>query len=218
MWFEYLLFNLLVISLPFIGRWLMPKFKWQPKLMVKAVLIVAVPFLIWDGLVTGRWWDFNHQFISGIKLGVLPIEEVLFFITVPFATLVLWQLGVNYFYKKDRFEYLNLIILGIIVVGLVWGVNYPYFLTVNLLALLVILIDWLSLKLIFSKAGVAISLTTLLLTAIFNGYLTARPVVTYNSEIILKYRLGTVPIEDFYYGLTLIWLNILVFEGMRRVR
>lgn len=34
---------------------------------------------------------------------------------------------------------------------------------------------------------------------LFNSYLTALPIVRYNSERILGWRLGTIPLEDFAY-------------------
>ena len=34
---------------------------------------------------------------------------------------------------------------------------------------------------------------------VFNTYLTALPIVSYNSERILGFRIGTIPVEDFCY-------------------
>ena len=45
-----------------------------------------------------------------------------------------------------------------------------------------------------------------------NGYLTWRPVVLYNPDQILGARLGTIPLEDFLYGFTLISLSVILWE------
>jgi lycopene cyclase domain-containing protein len=34
---------------------------------------------------------------------------------------------------------------------------------------------------------------------IFDGYLTALPIVLYNSKSVLAFRLGSIPLEDFSY-------------------
>ena len=45
-----------------------------------------------------------------------------------------------------------------------------------------------------------------------NGYLTGRPIVLYGDEFYLGIRITTIPIEDFFYGFSLITLNIILFE------
>lgn len=50
------------------------------------------------------------------------------------------------------------------------------------------------------------------LTLIFNGYLTARPIVIYNLELMLPFRIGTIPVEDLLYGLCLLSLVVMTYE------
>lgn len=45
-----------------------------------------------------------------------------------------------------------------------------------------------------------------------NGYLTWRPIVLYNPEMFLNIRLGTIPVEDFFYGYGLITLTLIFWE------
>jgi isorenieratene synthase len=52
-------------------------------------------------------------------------------------------------------------------------------------------------------------------TALFNGYLTARPLVLYDARYQLDVRVGTIPIEDFVYGLALVIGNVALFERWR---
>jgi lycopene cyclase domain-containing protein len=47
---------------------------------------------------------------------------------------------------------------------------------------------------------------------IVNGFLTWRPVVTYGSEFYLGIRLFTIPVEDFFYGFSLLTGNIVIWE------
>ena len=50
------------------------------------------------------------------------------------------------------------------------------------------------------------------LILIFNGYLTARPVVLYGEMYQMGYRILTIPIEDFGYGFTLMLFNVMLYE------
>ena len=59
--------------------------------------------------------------------------------------------------------------------------------------------------------GVMISFKTLV-----NGYLTWRPIVTYGESSYLGFRLGTIPLEDFVYGFSLITLSVVVWEFLRK--
>ena len=62
--------------------------------------------------------------------------------------------------------------------------------------------------------GVAI-VTGLIL--VFNGYLTARPIVLYGEAYQSGYRILTIPIEDFGYGFTLMLFNTLLYEKLKAV-
>jgi len=48
-----------------------------------------------------------------------------------------------------------------------------------------------------------------------NGYLTWRPIVTYNSEFFLGLRLFTIPVEDFVYGFSLIAMSVILWEYLK---
>jgi lycopene cyclase domain-containing protein len=53
---------------------------------------------------------------------------------------------------------------------------------------------------------------------VFNGYLTARPVVLYGRAYQMDLRVWTIPIEDFFYGHSLvIWVTVLLerFKAQR---
>jgi len=174
---EYLIFNLIVISGPlslsfdqkvhFVDKW---------NNVFKAILISLVVFVAWDAIVTGRHWWFNERYILGIKFIKLPIEEWLFFITIPYASLFLWEVFAVYFKNRElkRLQAVRLILyFGIPVgLGLFWlGKEYT---GLVLIALgLVALLDWKLKTNMFNQLRtvqyLAISALAML---IFNGYLT----------------------------------------------
>ena len=53
------------------------------------------------------------------------------------------------------------------------------------------------------------------LILVFNGYLTARPVVLYGEVYQIGYRIFSIPVEDFGYGFTLMLLNAILYEKLR---
>ncbi|MBN1448991.1 MAG: lycopene cyclase domain-containing protein [Bacteroidetes bacterium] len=65
-----------------------------------ATAIVAVPFLVWDVIVTAAGhWSFSDTYTTGIRIINLPLEEVLFFIAVPLAAVLVWD-TVGFFLKR----------------------------------------------------------------------------------------------------------------------
>lgn len=49
-----------------------------------------------------------------------------------------------------------------------------------------------------------------------NGWLTWRPIVIYGNGMYLGIRLGTIPVEDFLFGFSLMLLTLTVWERARR--
>lgn len=62
------------------------------RIMVPSVLAVVVVFGIWDlvGIVRGHW-TYNPEFITGIHLGPLPLEELVFFVVIPLCALLSYE-------------------------------------------------------------------------------------------------------------------------------
>ncbi|MCX7878667.1 MAG: lycopene cyclase domain-containing protein [Ignavibacteria bacterium] len=56
-----------------------------------------------------------------------------------------------------------------------------------------------------------------MLLIIVNGYLTWRPIVTYNSNFFMNIRFFTIPLEDFLFGFSLISSNIILREFYERI-
>ena len=62
----------------------------QPRRTMRAVLPVAVAFLIWDAVaIAAGVWTYNPRYITGITVGFgIPLEELLFFIVVPLCAIL----------------------------------------------------------------------------------------------------------------------------------
>src|SRR5690606_34632188 len=100
--FTYLLINFFTILFPLV-RSFEKKVdyysKW--KYAFPAIAITALIFVIWDHFFT-IWevWSFNPEYITAVYFFSLPVEEWLFFITVPFACLFIYEV-LKYFFPQD---------------------------------------------------------------------------------------------------------------------
>ncbi len=49
-----------------------------------------------------------------------------------------------------------------------------------------------------------------------NGYLTQSKIVVYNPEFFLGIRLGSIPLEDFLFGFSMVSLGIIFWEFFKK--
>ena len=57
----------------------------QPARLARAVLPVALVFLIWDALaIAGHVWSYDPRYVTGVDLPFrVPVEEFVFFLVIP---------------------------------------------------------------------------------------------------------------------------------------
>lgn len=73
-----------------------------PSRLVLSILLPFILFILWDIFVTARGhWSFNPLYTVGFKIFGLPIEEILFFIVIPFCGLFTWE-SVKYFTRQKE--------------------------------------------------------------------------------------------------------------------
>ena len=48
-----------------------------------------------------------------------------------------------------------------------------------------------------------------------NGYLTGSGIVLYNPHILLGIRIGTIPLEDFFFGFSMVTMTIIFWETFK---
>ena len=218
--FEYLLFNLIVFAVPlalsferrihFVDKW---------RHAFPAIILAAIPYWIWETLATGRHWRFHEEHTLGFRIGALPVEECLSFITVPFAALFVWEV-LNHYIKPRRSEglqYFGLVLCLSPVRGLLFffsGREYTglVFIALGTAAILDLILHtrlFTQRNVLFYGAFLAI------LTLAGSGYLTARPIVLYSEPYLLGVRIGSIPLEDFGYILSLILLVTVLYEKLK---
>ncbi len=184
----------------------------------KANVIITLLFLIWDYAFTAIGvWGFNPDYLTGIFIGNLPLEEALFFICIPFCC-VFSYFAFTYLVKNSPFKNNQNYITSVLIILLI-GLTIVYFnrwYTATAFGFTALYLLYLKLK----KVDLSYHYLTYLFILPFffasNGLLTGSfleaPIVWYNDAENMGVRLFTIPIEDSVYGLLLIFLNI---EGYR---
>jgi lycopene cyclase domain-containing protein len=218
--YTYLLINFLTILFPVALSFDMRvQFYKSWKFILPGTIITGLLFLCWDLFFTDQGvWSFNSKYLIGISFFQLPMEEILFFITVPFACIFIYAC-LNYYIKWDINIRLSRIISNLIIIFtiLILIFNYDKLYTLVTFSLLLVLVllfqygfkaDWLGR---FYRAY----LVSLIPFYIINGVLTAIPIVIYNNAQNLGKRAGTIPVEDHFYLMALLLMNIGLFEYFR---
>jgi len=64
----------------------------SPRRLVLAMIPMLVVFLTWDvvGIVREHWW-YSERYVSGLRIGPMPLEELLFFLVIPVCGLLTYE-------------------------------------------------------------------------------------------------------------------------------
>lgn len=74
----------------------------RPLRLALAMLPMLVVFVAWDilGIIRDHW-TYSDRFTTGIMLGPMPLEELVFFIVIPLCALLSYE-GVGYVLRRLR--------------------------------------------------------------------------------------------------------------------
>ncbi len=216
----YLLINFLTILFPillsFDNRVQFYK-KW--KYIFPGLFITGLLFLIWDYLFTVLdVWSFNADYLIGVYLFNLPLEEILFFVTVPFACIFIYEC-LNFYVKKDVLRPFSRLI-SIILISLSTIILIAFYVRVYTLITFGLLLVTLTYVEFVQKANLGrfylAFLVSLVPFYIVNGILTSIPIVMYNDAENMTFRIGTIPFEDHFYSMSMLLINIQLFDYFKR--
>lgn len=176
----------------------------------KGLLVGGIVFLVWDHFFTIQHiWSFNEKYITGLHLGSLPIEEVLFFLLIPYACLFIWHCVEAYFpgsigLSFAKYFWWALLVFSVLMVALYHDRIYTL-VTFALLAIITLYYAWKPKT--WHSSFILGYLIALIPFFIVNGLLTSIPIVLYNDMENVAFRWGTIPFEDSFYMLGLLMLN-----------
>jgi lycopene cyclase domain-containing protein len=220
----YLLINIASFSIPFVYSFnkKMNFIQWWKSVFL-AIVIVAIPFLIWDVIFTKNGvWGFNPLYHLDIILFGLPLEEILFFICIPYAS-IFTHYALIYFFPNlklsNAITKTVTVILFLISVIILFTAFPKAYSTVNFsLFAFLMLYDLISKNNILNRFYITF-LVILIPFFIVNGLLTGsfihQEIVWYNNAENLGIRIGTVPIEDAFYAFSMLYMALILIEKFK---
>ncbi|HSV09698.1 MAG TPA: lycopene cyclase domain-containing protein [Hanamia sp.] len=222
----YFLIDFFTVIVPLIFSF-HPKIKFYKtwKQVAIAAILAGIIFITWDSIfIRLGVWSFNPRYVSGIFFFNLPVEEMLFFICIPFSCVFTYYCLTKFYNLAWNPKTENIFCIVFSILLLATGILFRdklytsvTFISTGIVCLL--------LKFVFKADwfGKAISVYALLLVPflLVNGILTGtgleEPVVIYNKTQNLDIRLFTIPLEDVFYGLELFVLNLFVYLKLSEI-
>lgn len=223
--YTYLLINFFTVIICFIFSFHHKiKFNRYFGAFLSASLIIGAVFVIWDAWFTkiGVWW-FNDRYLLGIRFAGLPLEELLFFICIPFACLFTY-FCLDKFFKLDwkplpeKIFVIISIVLALCIAFWFREKIYTFITFLSTACSLFILKFLLKVRWIGKVSFVYLLLMPgfLMVNGILTGTGLESPIVNYNPDEFMGIRMLTIPVEDTVYGYELILWNIFLFQWFKK--
>ena len=191
--------------------------KWR--LLFSSILLMMLLFIPWDIWFT-HWsiWDFNSDYICGVKVFLLPIEEWIFFIVVPFSCVFIHEV-LNYFFNKNlesssysKISFFLAIILALL--SVLYSDKLYTLVCFSLTSLSLFILSlynpvWIG---SFFRTFLVSLIPFLLVNGFLTGSFTEQPIVRYSSNHIIGFRIINIPVEDSMYCLLMLLIIIATYE------
>lgn len=220
----YILIDVLSVIVPFIASFhpaSMLYRRWFA--LFPAIAITTIGYCIWDAWFTGMGiWGFNQRYLLGAYIWNLPLEEILFFVCIPYACVFTFDSASSLIPDEQMgpgLKMFNYLLTGLfIIIAIIYHRNYYTASAFAILALLILLagirrVSWM-------KRFYIVYAVLLIPFLVVNGLLTgtglAAPVVWYNNAEIIGPRILTIPVEDIFYGMGLVLVNVWVYKDLLR--
>lgn len=182
----------------------------QVRRLIVPVILVSGLFVIWDQWFTEKAvWGFTAAHTAHIFIGKLPIEEILFFVIVPYNCIFIYEVMGAYFRLENKPKLNRLFFVGFFALGMLLILQQPtgwYTLSSVLfafalsVALLIVNPKWLTQ---FVVSFLVCLIPFLIVNGLLTGAATTLPVVWYNPAEFSGWRIITIPAEDLFYNFDL---------------
>lgn len=220
----YLVILLITIAGPVIAtilsrRLRLTRLEWGKMLLV--FVCVSVPFVLLDVLQHARgWWSYNTNLVFDGRLFGLPLEEVAFFFAIPFSSLYLYShlAKVPSLQKPISLPQRMLASIAMLAVVVLAVVEAKERTVVDALLCLIV-ISTTSLLITpyqLKRHDIVWVGAIALLFLVVNGLLTSLPIVMYDSSFGSSLRLGSIPLADGVYNVSLLLSALFVYRYHRR--
>jgi lycopene cyclase domain len=188
-----------------------------------SIALTALLFIAWDELaVAWGTWAFNGQWVLSFRVGDLPIEEVLFFVVVPFSSLLFYDLLKGRLRGKFNISRRWIVLSAIVelILALVWRDHSYTWVVLVYLASGTLLSLWLDPNLLRLQSFWGFVGLTYIPFLVFDYLLTSIPIVIYGRGATLGIRVTTIPVEDFIYSMAMFIFYAMFYRAVhvRRIK
>jgi lycopene cyclase domain-containing protein len=215
----YLILNIFTFSTIFLSFDKKVAFyKYFPYLLI-GIIINGIIFIPWDILFTqNKVWGFNPNYLFGIFILDLPLEEWLFFITVPFSCVFIHFVLKAYFKNPISLKFstyfwysLSLIVLFL---GVLFNDQLYTFTTFIITPIIILLVLNINKEFMrdFLFTYMVSFIPFIIINSILTGSFTDDPIVWYNNDENFSIRIGTIPIEDTIYNMLLLLIPAFITQ------
>lgn len=232
--YYYICIVLGCLSVPFFCSfhpWL--KFYKQWKALAIGIGGMMLLFIPWDiGFTHWGIWGFNDQYLVGLDIVNLPLEEWLFFICIPYACVFTFHCFQFFFRKSGVSKRWNFWSWWMVAYSIVMAFMFhdrTYTFVTHLFCAVFTLFHLRWAKSNYLPLFNLSFLVLLIPFIISNGFLTGIDfwnysfinlfqeqisdcIVWYNSSQISNHRFFSIPIEDFSYGYTMLLMVTSIYE------
>ena len=181
------------------------------RFLAPAIVIVAIPFLIWDQIFTDYGvWGFNETYLQGFYIAKLPIEEVLFFFFIPYCCLFIYEVLIAYYPNASLHRLTMAFSIFLVLTGVLMALthlNQWYTLSACSLTVLIVIFVMKQKYIWYPRAIFAFVVALIpffVVNGILTGLATEEPIVWYNDSHNTGIRLLTIPLEDVFYNFSLL--------------
>lgn len=219
--FSYLFHHLLTVvpvallsfehRIHYVDRW---------KAVLSALSLPALLYILWDVLFTEVGvWAFDHEKVTGFFILGLPWEEWTWFIVVPLACVFIYD-NLLYYIRKDPWEgadkWVSLMIGFGSLIAALFNMDKLYTFLAFSTAGIITLWDWYFYRPRPRTRFYMTFAVSLIPMIIFNGWLTGMfsgsPLVSYDPESFMGWRVFTMPLEDIFFGYGYLFLVIRIYQ------
>lgn len=194
---------------------------WKP--YFTAILVVGLFFILWDSYFAYQnIWGFNDEYLVGFRILKLPIEEILFFILIPYSSIFI-HYSLEYFFPKMVLgekitNYITYFLFGVGFLLTVFNTDKLYtFVCLGIftaLLFLQIIFKWVYARK-FYLSFIIIFIPFYFVNGALTGSYSDKPVVYYDNAENLGIRMGTIPVEDAFYCFALLYSIVVLFEYLK---
>jgi len=193
-------------------------------LLIPSLIITGAFFLAFDiWFAKKAIWGFNPAYHSGIVIAGLPLEEWLFFIVIPYASIFIHYVLIAYFPDKilsgRETLAVTITLIMILSLGILFRPGRSYTLVYFTLMIIMLVVSTIMKDRLLNRFYISflvILVPFIMVNGILTGSLIEGEVVWYDNDEITGLRLLTIPVEDFAYGFSLILINLLLMDFFRK--